>query len=273
LPPSVLIGLALLPFAIPILWLSAPAVIGPPKLSIAVPLAIAVSASILCLAVIKTIDWSPAIRIKGVAMLVALSYFAGASLYFLKPQMMDWLKSRLAHEQWVRVLPQEGPGFAVWLPAVPQVDRKLQPIPGIELRCLKLTHDLVGGEDLGQLSFVVGAGTPDKKAGAELGTDSWFRQTIDSIVEESSGRLDEEDEVEIVQVQVNKPLRRASGRQFRIKMPDDKTLRTVRVFVVDGNVFYLSVEGSDLRLQLEDPVYVRFFEMFVIEGTPPAKKK
>src|SRR5579872_7038261 len=56
LPASVLVGLALLPFAIPVLWVTAPPIIGhTPQLSFAVPLAIAVSASILSLAVIYTI--------------------------------------------------------------------------------------------------------------------------------------------------------------------------------------------------------------------------
>src|SRR6202030_2917532 len=73
LPASVLIGLALLPFAIPILWLIAPIVFGqPPMPSLAVPLAIALSASILSLAVIYTIDWSPQLRVKGVLILVGL---------------------------------------------------------------------------------------------------------------------------------------------------------------------------------------------------------
>src|SRR5262249_19856974 len=58
LPVSVLIGLALLPFAIPILWLIASVVVGqPPMLSPAAPVALAVAASILCLAVIYTVDW------------------------------------------------------------------------------------------------------------------------------------------------------------------------------------------------------------------------
>lgn len=274
LPTSFLVGLALLPFAIPILWLIAPALIGPAKLSIAVPLAIAVSASTLCLAVIYTIDWSPAIRIKGVVMLLALSYFAGASLYFLKPQMVDWLKERLAHDQWIRVYPQEGPKFHAMMPGAPAVDGNLQPVPGIKLRCLKLTHDFGDGDETGPLTFVVGSGAPLKKgAGPEPGTEAWFTHAIDSIVEECNGQLDEEEKVQEVQVQVNTPfnmpLRFDSGRQFCIKLPDDKTLRTVRLFVADGNVYYQSVEGFGLRLQREDRVMLRFFEKFVIESAPP----
>src|SRR5438552_2355359 len=39
-----------------------------------------------------TVDWTPATRIKGVLILVGLSYFAGLSLYFLKKEMVDRVK-------------------------------------------------------------------------------------------------------------------------------------------------------------------------------------
>src|SRR5262245_27688869 len=49
LPLSVMIGLALLPFMIPLVWLLAPAVVGwPPALTAAAPVALAVAASALC---------------------------------------------------------------------------------------------------------------------------------------------------------------------------------------------------------------------------------
>ena len=50
------------------------------------------SASVLCLAVVFTVDWTPATRLKGVLMLVGLAYFAGLSLYFLKEEMVDRAK-------------------------------------------------------------------------------------------------------------------------------------------------------------------------------------
>src|SRR5262245_34892792 len=85
LPASVLIGLALLPFLIPILWLVAPALTGQePVLSLASALALAFSSSVLCLAVIYTVDWRPSTRIRGVLLLVVLSYVTGVTLYFMK---------------------------------------------------------------------------------------------------------------------------------------------------------------------------------------------
>ena len=87
---SVLVGLALLPFAIPLLWLVAPLITGQEAaLSLAVPISLAVAASALCLGVVYTIDWTATTRIKGVLMLVGLAYLSSAGLYFLKKDMMD----------------------------------------------------------------------------------------------------------------------------------------------------------------------------------------
>src|SRR5947209_16560896 len=93
LPISVLIGLALLPFVIPLLWLLAPLVVGPPDLSLAAPTALAVAASALCLAVVYTVDWSPVTRVKGVLTLVGLAYSAGIGLYVLDKGVIDRAKA------------------------------------------------------------------------------------------------------------------------------------------------------------------------------------
>ena len=41
---------------------------------------------------IYTVDWTPTTRIKGVLMLVGLSYFTAFSLYFLKKEMVERVK-------------------------------------------------------------------------------------------------------------------------------------------------------------------------------------
>jgi hypothetical protein len=66
LPFSVLVGFALMPFAIPLLWLLGPLVTGfEPALSPAVPVSLAIAAAALCLGVVYTIDWTAVTRIKG----------------------------------------------------------------------------------------------------------------------------------------------------------------------------------------------------------------
>lgn len=258
LPASVLIGLALLPFAIPVLWLIAPAVIGqPPMLSIAVPLSIAVSASILSLAVIYTIDWSPAVRVKGVLMLLGLAYFVSISLFFLKKEMVEWVKKTFDRTEWVTFFaPNPQDGYTVMLPRFPKKDMNYQPIPGSQLECHTLSHS----DAMGEFAFVIGAGSPPKgDKDSKPGTDSWFEHTMDSIIAESQGQLDPNQQTQKVKAP---PAHDCCGREFGIKLGDDKTIRVVRVFVINGRVYYLSIEGNGLNGN--DDIARKFFDSFYV---------
>jgi hypothetical protein len=257
LPASVLMGLALLPFAIPIFWMVVPAMIGqPPALSIAVPLAIAISASTLSLAVIYTIDWSPALRVKGVLMLVGLAYFAAVSLYFLKKEMLDGLKSNLDSGAWKTVTNVPG-GYEVKMPRMPSEDDN-QPIPDAKLDCYKLLHN---DGMMGNFVFTIGSGKIDTEIkDLRPGTDEWFEKITKNVIEKSRGELDPvqgQTQIRVLPDRVN------SGRQFAIKLGNDR-IRIVRLFLTENRIYYLSVEGTDLSY--DDEFAKMFFNSFLVLG-------
>jgi len=240
LPASVLIGLALLPFAIPILWLIAPAVVGKePAISIATPAALAVSASILCLAVIYTVDWTATTRVKGVLMLVGLAYFGALSLYFVKKNMVEKVQRFIGKDDRVQWRVDHTADYEVSLPghthAVPEEDL---PIRSIRLPCRAAVCDKMV---FGQCRFAVGSGKlPDNAADPQPGSDAWFTGIIAEIVTRSGGQQNGE----------AVPLNHQDafpGRQLEIRLPDKETIRIVRVFVVRGTVYYLSVEGIGMH--------------------------
>lgn len=265
LPPSVLIGLALLPFAIPIFWILIPALIGPgPLLSIAVPLAIAVSTSILCLAIIYTIDWSPSIRIKGVLMLLGLAAFASISLYFLTQHDVQLIKHFFGHEDWHDFQAPHDPVYTTSLPGKAQREERQQPIPLVPLECYSVVFEKDPGD---KYLFVVGSGRLQPKKGAkgpQQGSPRWFEQLIDGIVAQSGGQLDPEQKIKTVTAEISSK-EHADGREFAIKLPDQKTSRVVRVFLDQENLFYQSVEGVELPPE-EDGIWT-FFKDFKIRGS------
>ena len=148
MPVSVLIGFALLPFAIPLLWLIGPALLSQqPSLSLAAPASLALSAAVLCLAVVFTVDWTPATRIKGVLMLVGLSYFAGLSLYFLKKDMVDRARELFGTRHHTHIFhPVPEGGYEVRFPVKPDEVHPVgdQPVPGGKLRCFQATFTEFG---------------------------------------------------------------------------------------------------------------------------------
>ena len=263
LPASVLIGLALLPFAIPVLWLIAPVVLGEaPVLSVATPVALAVSASVLCLAVIYTIDWTPSTRVKGVLMLVCLAYFAAISLYFLKKEMVDRIQKATGlgeAAEW-RLFRANPGGYEVKMPGKPVKGQQDQPCPTVATLALwQSTHRM---PFVGNYEFIIGA-SPQlrpvrvKADGPAPGTDEWFDRLADEIVKHSNGGT----------LHQSLPVKHQEvfpGRQLEIRFGEGRPVRFVQVFFIKDRVFYLSAEG--LGLHPDDDPASEFFGSFLVPG-------
>jgi hypothetical protein len=244
LPASVLIGLALLPFVIPLLWLVAPLAVGqPPALSLAAPAALAVTASALSLAVIYTIDWTPATRVKGVLMLVGLAYFAGFSLYFLKKDMVDRVK-RTFDPTWHEFRPP-GQNYKVKLPGKPPMPKEgYQPL-GWPMSCYGTSQPSL----IGETHYWVGAGADQNAATEE---DAWFKEVERRL---RSDNIPLAAEVESI------PYEGSPGRQW-VLTPQQGVTRIVRVYRVKKRVYYLAVEGLDMRS--DDDEATKFLDSFAV---------
>jgi hypothetical protein len=250
-PATVLIGLALLPFLIPILWMVAPVVLGKePSLSIAVPISLAVSVSILCLAVIYTIDWSPALRVKGVLTLVSLAYFAGVTLFFAKPEIVQKIREFFG-DRWIHFHPQ-GADYSVRLPRHPVEIPNENPVgngPFKLYRCEYRAEEVPVTFSLGS------ARVQEAQKGPKAGSDAWYEQVSQGIVERSGGKLEEEPKV------ITNDIRNIAGRELVIDLKDEGKVRVVRFFYSGGTLYYLAVEGPSLPPA--DPLVLRFFTSFV----------
>jgi hypothetical protein len=243
LPVSVLIGLALLPFAIPILWLAGPALVGEESmLSIATPSALALSASVLCLAVIYTVDWTPSTRVKGVLMLVSFAFFAAVSLYFLKKDLVEKFQKALGQDdriQWRDFKqPAKDGGYSVRMPGFP-VKINDQPIGSFPLALHKAAHRI---PQVGDYEFVIGctevAAVVQKafaagKDAAKPGTDAWFDGLRDEIVAGCRGKSPSEEGA------LAKP---GQGREWTIEIGEKQTIRMVRIYLIRGRLYYLAAE-------------------------------
>jgi hypothetical protein len=255
LPLSVMIGLALLPFVVPLLWLLAPLVLGQdPVLSPAAPVALAVAASALCLAVVYTVDWSPATRLKGVLMLVGLSYFAGVSLYFLKKEAVDRVKQVFGPDtEWADFTQNLG-HYKVQMPGqvTPADVKPLGGPPRWPLECYKASRS---DPRAGRVVYVVGTGRDPH--GEEVAEAEWFAEARARAVQEARGRLVAEREI--------KNRETYPGREWRIELPGGKTVRVVRVFRGNGRTYYQSLEGRGTPEELaDDRDNQPFFESFWI---------
>ena len=259
LPVSVLVGLALLPFGIPLLWRVTPLITGQEAaLSLAVPISLAVAAAALCLGVVYTIDWTAATRIKGVLMLVGLAYLTAAGLFFLKKDLMDRVQ-RLGEDQrrWPAVVVKSnGYDFMFCLPPQPErVVADVKPVPPPPLPRVTMEdvrHATYAPEFQPEYRYLVAWGKSDDAAVKP--TDVWFdrvRAQLDTEGAAVAGgeSLDHRGQADV-------------GRQWTLTFADG-TVRIVRVYVVKGRVYYLSAAGP--KLTPDDAEFAKpFFDSFFV---------
>lgn len=231
LPVSVLVGLALVPFAIPLFWRVAPLVTGQePALSLAVPVSLAIAASALCLGVVYTIDWTAATRVKGVLMLVGLSYLSAAGLFFLKKDLMDRVRGWDDSRQWSPVVLSESK-CEVWMRGQVVPDSG-QPLRGlVEMNEGYVAHFAPDPPDGPRFSyrFAVSKMNAVQKAP----DDAWFDRVGEKLGRDAGAPpLTDPQSLEHLN---------GVGRQWQF--PTDDGVRIVRVYVIAGRVYYLCAEG------------------------------
>ncbi len=242
LAPSVLVGLALLPFVVPLVWLVGPALAGRPSLlSMAAPIALAVTAATLSLAVVYTIDWTPETRVKGVLAIVGLAYFAGLSLYFVRKDSVAWAARQFGPDvEWQEVRPPGGK-CSVRTPGGRMDKADDQPLRGWPLKCYRTPPDPDGGP-----SYTI-AWRPDlpRVFAPRLDDDDWFAAVKKSLAAAPGVRA-VEDETAVEDGQ-NTP-----GRQWVVRTADGATVRVVRVYRTENRLYYLAAEGPDLAADDRD---------------------
>ena len=244
LPVTVLVGFALVPFGIPLLWFIGPMITGrDASLSLAVPVSLALAAAALCLGVVYTIDWSAATRIKGVVMLVGLAYFAAAGLYFIKKDAMEGVEEFFGkNASWNWVQSDEGnfsikmPGNA-W-PANSKAD--LQPLPHVEMVEAWQASCQTGDFNRNFIIYNIASSKPMPPP--FKADDAWFAK-IGAHLKKVAIAGQMFNETRILSPQGH------SGRQWEFNVARRNTgvlVRIVQVFVIDGRVYYLSAEGPNL---------------------------
>jgi len=256
LPVSVLVGLALLPFGIPLVWRVAPFLTGrEAQLSLAVPIALAVAAAALCLGVVYTIDWTAATRIKGVLMLVGLAYLTAAGLFYLKKDMMDRVRALGSDpNEWNYVSLNDGK-CGVLMPGHAWPDKELQPLAGlVQMAEARRAQTTANDPETPQYDYCVAVSraNPD----AIKPDNAWFTRAGAKLKSAGGKPVNEDGGVEVKHQDV-------PGRQWAFELDGGKT-RIVRVFVIKGRVYYLSAEGPRLTQEEYDEHGAPFFDKFYV---------
>ncbi|MGL6094696.1 MAG: hypothetical protein ACRC7O_02695 [Fimbriiglobus sp.] len=227
-PP--LVGLAVSPWGIPVLWLAALVLSGvEPMFTFAVPLALAVGLTGLGFGLAATAGWSHGTKIKTLIALMIFSYVTAGGLYFLKRQWAETVRGRFGRSSqvWKEFAPGAEPPYRVWMPGVPTTAET--PLPGWDFTTYQFRESRLGAND----TFVAAHGPPP--AGLPRDPTAWFQKARDALAEATGGEV-------LVDVEVAGPVG-FTARQFVLSLPDG-TPRVVRLFRGRDSSFYLAAEGA-----------------------------
>ncbi len=252
----VLIGLSLVPFAIPLVWLLLPVVIAArPVFSFALPTAIAVGVSGLCLGVAYAAHWTTATRLRAIVMLVALGYGSAAFLYFLKKEWVQGVRKQFDPAvKWEDHEPPDG-AYRVPMPGKP-VPREGSPLPGWPLKSFRLAAGPKNDPVLGVAYEVAHGPAQDAVRPRATPDDDWFAAARLALVESTGGEVT----AEAVVAQQAYP-----ARDYTLTMPDGATTRLARVVRVGRQAHYLAVEGTFIA---GDHRFVKtFFDKYYVNAT------
>ncbi len=244
-PKSVLFGLALLPFVIPLLWILGPLLTGKEAIfTFALPMAIAASSAGLCLGVVLAADWSFATRLKAILAIVFVMHFLAAFLYFLKPEWVEAFRNQIGKgpdQTWQKFTPPDK-RYTLRVPGEMKDDD--QPIvPGWDLKGFRTESK----DD--PATYLVAFG----RQPAELNNaddPKFFEEVKAKALEAVNATLTGEP----------KAVRLAgyAGREYVLTLPDKNTKRIIRIFRKERFAFVAAVEDTFLTPDARDVKY--FFD-------------
>lgn len=269
LPPATsltpaLLGLALLPLGIPILWVAGLVLTGKqPIFSFATPVAVALGLCGLGVGVGLAHGWGHATRVRGILALALLGYFTGGFLYFLKKEWAEAIRRDLnpGPARWEPFRPP-GAGCRVELPGR-AVKADANPLPGWPLTAYRCQPPGKKNDEWA-IGYQVAHGPVPLGLPANW-TDDCTAAARAAVLKAADG-ADLTAERAVKDAVVGEA--RCVGREFRLTLADGATNRIVRVYMHKTRpvVYYLSVEGTFLPADAE---YVRrFFESFSADPTP-----
>lgn len=232
-PANVLFGLALLPFVIPLLWILGPTLTGKEAIfTFALPMAIALASTGLCLGMVLVEDWSFGTRVKAILALVLVMHFFAGMLYFLKAEWVESLRKmvgRANEDRWIRFVAPDRK-FAARVPGRMK-EEDGSPIADWALKTFRTDAP----EDTAIFTIAHGRQPAELN---EQPDDKFFEAAKVKATEASGGTLVSE------RREVRLPGR--PGREFVFQMAEKNTRRIVRVYRIERFAFVAAVEGAFL---------------------------
>lgn len=266
-PSPGLIGLVLVPFGIPLLWLVAPILTGRmPVFSFAAPVALAIGLSGLGLGVAFAQGWTVGTRVRAALALILVGYFTGGFLYFMKKEWAESIRKGIGPSTrgWSEFSEPREQAYKVKLPGRPIEVNDERQMPGWALKVYRFAEGRRRQRDPLDVTFEVAHGTPPRDVvEPKLSDDEWFAKAREAVLVACEGTVDREQPLTWSGQEPNgRPGKQYPGREYVLGLPGGATNRIVRVYRAGDRAYYLAVEGTFVP---DDAEYVvAFFSSFSV---------
>lgn len=245
-PSPGLIGLVLVPFGIPLLWLMGPLLTGKsPVFSFAAPVALAIGLSGLGLGVAFAQGWRVGTRVRAVLALILVGYFTGGFLYFMKKEWAESIRKGIgpSTRNWFEFSEPREQAYKVKLPGRPIEVNDDRQMPGWALKVFRFAEGRRRQRDALDVTFEVAHGTPPNDVvEPKLSDEEWFAKAREAVTDGCEGTVDRE---QPLTWRGNLPnAKQYPGREYVLALPGGATNRIVRVYRAGDRAYYLAVEGA-----------------------------
>ena len=257
-----IVALLVLPWAIPLLWLLGPMIMGKaPVFSFAAPVALAICISGLGVGIGTAHGWSIGTRVRAMLALLMLGGFLGGFLFFLKKEWAEAIRRHVGPTQlqWQEFQPSDRT-YSVNIPGR-AIRRNDDPLLGWDMEAYRVERTTKRTEKAFEVIYDLAHGrTPMEFKQAKPTEEEWFAHIRKAILKKNGGELTAETTIDRA---VN-PLIPVTGRQYTIALADGTTNRIVQVYHFRDRAFLLAVEGAFIP---SDADYVRrFFDSFKLDN-------
>jgi hypothetical protein len=234
-----LVGLALLPLGVPIVWvLLMSGGRFEPIFTATVPIALGLGATGLGIGAALTKDWSAGRKLKSVLAIALVAYVAGGALFVMKREWGEALRKRIGADEFNWQDYDAGP-FAVKVPPKLRKEKDPEPLlPAWNLYAVRFGNPMQPASDCYRIAH--GA---EPAEFARLADAEWFESAVKQLATEETGPPVRTTPVES---------RGFPGIESSFQLADGATTLTVRLYRVGPAVILLAVEGPLLPADAKD---------------------
>jgi hypothetical protein len=243
---AAIIGLALIPLMMPLIWIGAIVLLGrDPLFTPMVPLSIGLGATAIGIGAVLTEIWKTRTKLWTVLSIVFFTYLVGLTLFYMKKEWVEAVRNKLGADEFDWSTYEPGP-FRVKLPGKKKQDDN-PTVPEWKLYSVIHTNEKATG-----YNFRVSHGSEPEEY-SKLDDKTWLEKAGETLANEERGKPVKATDIKV---------QGYSGREWVFSKAENASNLTIRLVRVKSAMIMLSVDGPFLTNEAKE-VQIFFKSLYI----------